>query len=51
MVTGDRSVWAYTQNTWIQATSDPDPLWDLAASRSDDVWVVGDNGTLLHWPN
>ena len=31
------------------ATGSLQPLWDVWSSRKDDVWAVGDFGTIVHW--
>ncbi len=33
----------------VQIDGDMSYLHDIAGSAADDIWAVGDNGTLLHW--
>ncbi|MDQ3262818.1 MAG: putative metal-binding motif-containing protein [Myxococcota bacterium] len=51
LVVGDKSVWAYADDSWTHVYQDADSLWDVSATSPADVWVVGDNGTVVHWPN
>jgi hypothetical protein len=45
-------VWRYDGSGWTQvgATFNPGKLRDLAATRPDNLWVVGRDGAVAHWP-
>jgi hypothetical protein len=45
-------VYRYDGSGWTQlgATFSPGKLRDLAATRPDDLWVVGRDGVVAHWP-
>ncbi|WPB78441.1 MopE-related protein [Archangium violaceum] len=50
--TDNGKVFRYNGSTWtaMPATGGGGALNDIAASRPDDIWVVGSGGRLLHWP-
>ncbi|WPB77327.1 MopE-related protein [Archangium violaceum] len=52
VTTGNGKVFRYNGTTWIAmpATGGGGALNDIAASRPDDIWVVGSGGRILHWP-
>ncbi len=45
-------VFRYDGTTWsaMPGLNTGAPLWDIAGTSPGDLWVVGDNGKLLHWP-
>ncbi len=51
LVVGDKSIWSYTNGAWSHLYQDNNFLWDVSSTSSSNIWVVGDDGTVVHWPN
>lgn len=45
-------VYRFDGSTWsaMPGLNTGTPLWDIAGTSPGDLWVVGDNGKMLHWP-
>ncbi|HEX8819628.1 MAG TPA: putative metal-binding motif-containing protein [Archangium sp.] len=52
VTTGNGRVYRYDGSAWsaLPGLNTGAPLWDIAGTSPADLWVVGDNGKLLHWP-
>ncbi|WP_375768218.1 putative metal-binding motif-containing protein [Archangium gephyra] len=50
--TGSGKVYRYNGTAWsvMPGMSAGGTLNDIAATRPDDIWVVGTGGRILHWP-
>ncbi len=50
--TGSGKVYRYDGSTWtvMPGLSTGSALNDIAGTSPGDLWVVGDNGKILHWP-
>jgi len=52
VTTSGGRVFRYDGTTWsaLPGLNTGTALWDIAGTSPGDLWVVGDNGKLLHWP-
>ncbi|MFY0528275.1 MopE-related protein [Archangium gephyra] len=50
--TASGKVYRYNGSTWsaLPGLSTGNPLNDIAGTGPDDLWVVGNNGQIYHWP-
>lgn len=44
------SIYRFDGSTWRQLVDFEVPLWDIAGTSPDNLWVVGEKGLIIHWP-
>jgi photosystem II stability/assembly factor-like uncharacterized protein len=50
VTTNSGKVYRYNGSTWNAVLSTSNALYDIAGTSPDNLWVVGNNGELRHWP-
>ncbi|ATB27279.1 hypothetical protein MEBOL_000717 [Melittangium boletus DSM 14713] len=52
VTTASGKVYRYNGSSWaaLSGVNTGRDLYDIAGTRPDDLWVVGENGKIFHWP-
>jgi hypothetical protein len=49
-VSAGGSIFRFNGSTWQHLEDFNVPLWDIVGTSPDDIWVVGEQGLIIHWP-
>jgi hypothetical protein len=44
------SIYRFNGSSWQFLQDFNAPLWDIVGTSPDNIWVVGGQGTIIHWP-